>query len=151
MIFPFNSPYSSLILLLPRDQGKSLDLHPDGGQAALHLAGLYYQFHFLTHLEREVLKVFLPSGQLLMDEESSYLDKRRQYGNRRPMDMQNRPEIDRLLLRHMLLDSLLPGTVLWGTKVERIEVKRVIIENTPANKEERDFFHLRLFGPKMQK
>ncbi|KAJ2904203.1 FAD binding domain protein [Zalerion maritima] len=102
-----------------RDQGGSLDLHPDGGQAALKLAGLFPQFQALSRPEGEVLKIYLPDGKLIMDEGS---DPETQG---RPQEMHNRPEIDRRLLRKMLLDSLEPGTVKWGTKVKTIQTKKV--------------------------
>lgn len=49
------------------------------------------------------------------------MDENEGIGVRRPNTMSNRPEIDRVLLRAMLLDSLVPGSVQWGMKLSRVE------------------------------
>lgn len=47
--------------------------------------------------KREVLKIYDPSGKVLMDENEST-------GIKRPDAMKNKREIDRVLLRDLLLD-----------------------------------------------
>ena len=49
------------------------------------------------------------------------MDENSGVGTRRPNAMHNRPEIDRVLLRSMLLDSLAEGSVKWGMKLLSVE------------------------------
>lgn len=49
------------------------------------------------------------------------LDENEKFGVGRPEEMKNRPEIDRVLLRGILLDSLDPESVQWGRKLLRVE------------------------------
>ncbi|MGW1838449.1 FAD-dependent oxidoreductase [Streptomyces sp. NPDC002067] len=94
-----------------RDQGGSLDMHPGTGQHALKEAGLWDAFAPLSRPEGQQIRVADRHGQLLLDaappEEGDGADVR--------------PEIDRGRLRHLLLNSLSPGTVRWGHRLERAE------------------------------
>jgi 2-polyprenyl-6-methoxyphenol hydroxylase-like FAD-dependent oxidoreductase len=88
-----------------RDQGGTLDLHPDDGQLALHKAGLLDAFlaiarhddqgeRVLDHATADVLHEEVPapgSGQ--------------------------RPEIDRVVLRRLLLAAIDDRSVRWGSRV----------------------------------
>ncbi|MFB7501366.1 FAD-dependent oxidoreductase [Streptomyces sp. NPDC056161] len=86
-----------------RTQGGMLDIHDDSGQVALRAAGLHDAF--LAHVH--------PGGQ-----ETRVLDRTATVRMRRHDDgAGGRPEIDRGDLRDLLLGSLPPGTVRWGTKV----------------------------------
>lgn len=49
------------------------------------------------------------------------MDENKGAGVERPNDMKGRPEIDRVQLRNMLLDSLDPASVMWGRKLVRVE------------------------------
>ena len=51
------------------------------------------------------------------------MDENKGVGTARPDTFKNRPEIDRVLLRGMLLDSLEPGSMKWGKKLSRVEAK----------------------------
>lgn len=91
-----------------RDQGGTLDLHPDTGQIALARAGLLDQFRAVARYE---------------DQETRLLD----FATAEPLFEKlpgsgeaNRPEIDRKALRDLLLNALAPGTVRWGAKLERL-------------------------------
>ncbi|KAK5456898.1 hypothetical protein LTS15_004678 [Exophiala xenobiotica] len=87
-----------------RDQGGSIDLHPQGGQLALQEAGLFDEFKRLSHPEAEALKLLRPDGNVIHDENLP--------GNQpRPEQYSNRPEIERAKLRDLLLESLRPDTV----------------------------------------
>ena len=88
-----------------RPQGGSLDLHAETGQRAMSLAGLEEAFHATARPEDQGDRLYDPNGVLLLERHGA--------GD-------NRPEIDRTVLRQILLDSLLPGTVRWGSKVEAI-------------------------------
>ncbi|KAK7899712.1 hypothetical protein LTR67_003457 [Exophiala xenobiotica] len=93
-----------------RDQGGSIDLHPQGGQLALQEAGLFDEFKRLSHPEAEALKLVRPDGSVIHDENLP--------GNqRRPEQYSNRPEIERAKLRDLLLESLRPDTVVWGKRL----------------------------------
>ncbi|KAH6657934.1 hypothetical protein BKA67DRAFT_635417 [Truncatella angustata] len=98
-----------------KNRGGSLDLHPDSGQSALKEAGLLNEFQKLARPEGETLRIFSPDGTVLMDE------SRGEPG--RPGEFANRPEIDRRQLRDLLLESLTPGTVHWGSKLLKINTQ----------------------------
>ncbi|MEU6606301.1 NAD(P)/FAD-dependent oxidoreductase [Streptomyces shenzhenensis] len=86
-----------------RTQGGMLDIHEDSGQQALRAAGLYDAFRTRVHPGGQEMRILDRSAAVLMaqvDDGSG-----------------GRPEIDRGDLRDLLLGSLPPGTVRWGTKV----------------------------------
>ncbi|MFJ7017688.1 FAD-dependent oxidoreductase [Streptomyces sp. NPDC101117] len=84
-----------------RDQGGTLDLHADDGQIALREAGLLDEFHRLSRPEGQEMRQLDPAGAVL-------------FHHLPEPDERFKPEIDRGLLRRLLLDSLRPGTVRWG-------------------------------------
>ncbi|MFF7979896.1 FAD-dependent oxidoreductase [Streptomyces sp. NPDC007901] len=91
-----------------RDQGGTLDMHPDTGQHALRAGGLWPGFTALARPEGERMRLVTRDGRVLFDAAP-------------PQDGQGNPEIDRGQLRDLLLGSLTPGTVRWGHKLERAE------------------------------
>ncbi|KAJ8060423.1 hypothetical protein OCU04_010750 [Sclerotinia nivalis] len=97
-----------------RTRGGTLDIHEGSAQVALREAGLYEQFLAVARPEGEVLKIYDPAGNLLMDESKDI-------GESRPDSFKGRPEVDRVQLRNMLLDSLEPGSIKWGHKLQRVE------------------------------
>ncbi|MGA4990818.1 FAD-dependent oxidoreductase [Nonomuraea bangladeshensis] len=84
-----------------RDQGGTLDLHADNGQIALREAGLLDEFFRLARPEGQEMRQLDPAGTMLFHHVPG-------------QDERFKPEIDRGLLRDLLLDSLQPGTVRWG-------------------------------------
>ena len=88
-----------------RPQGGSLDLHPDTGQRAMRLAGLESAFLAEARPEDQGDRLYDPDGTLLFDRDGVGDD---------------RPEIDRAVLRQILLESLVPGTVRWGSGVASV-------------------------------
>ncbi|EXU61907.1 FAD-dependent oxidoreductase [Streptomyces sp. PRh5] len=90
-----------------RDQGGTLDLDEESGQRALLHAGLLEEFRPLSRPE---------GGELRL------LDKHADVGFHIPPprdgDGNDRPEIDRRVLKELLLGSLPEGTVRWGQKVK---------------------------------
>ena len=88
-----------------RPQGGSLDLHGDTGQRAMRLAGLAKEFSAAARPEDQGDRLYDQNATLLFDRDGGGDD---------------RPEIDRTALRQILLDSLLPGMMRWGSKVEAI-------------------------------
>ncbi len=88
-----------------RPQGGSLDLHGDTGQRAMRLAELDKEFNAAARPDDQADRLYDHSGNLLFDRDGLN---------------DNRPEIDRSVLRQILLDSLQPGTVQWGTRIRAI-------------------------------
>ena len=96
-----------------RTQGGTLDLHPRAGQRALEEAGLMDEFRQHSRPEGECMKLVKYDGTVLWDENEAQ--------GSRPEEFTGRPEIDRVLLREMLLDSLALGTIRWGKKLVKVE------------------------------
>jgi 2-polyprenyl-6-methoxyphenol hydroxylase-like FAD-dependent oxidoreductase len=96
-----------------RDQGGTIDLHERGGQLALREAGLIEEFKRLSRPEAEVVKLLKFDGTVIADENVSR--------TRRAEEYSGRPEIDRVVLRGLLLESLRPGTVVWGRNLRSVE------------------------------
>ncbi|KAL8723344.1 MAG: hypothetical protein Q9225_000327 [Loekoesia sp. 1 TL-2023] len=92
-----------------RSQGGSLDLHPKTGQLALREAGLFHEFEAIARSEGEDLVVADKHGHRYIDSVSS--------------EGGERPEVDRVQLRRMLLDSLPEEAVQWGNSVQSMARK----------------------------
>lgn len=98
-----------------RQQGGTLDLHPETGLAAIRAAGL----------ERSLLSVarFDGDGMVISDKNA------KRYLTLRSSDhggsfAQGKPEVDRVDLRKLLIDSLPAGIVRWGRGVESVDAER---------------------------
>ncbi len=87
-----NNPYE-------RPQGGTLDLHPESGQLAVHMAGLDAQFKAIARYEDQEGRLLSKDGETLFSNDDQE---------------EERPEVDRTALRTMLLESLAPGVVRWG-------------------------------------
>ncbi|WP_130401245.1 FAD-dependent oxidoreductase [Micromonospora violae] len=88
-----------------RHQGGSLDLHPESGQRALAQAGLAGRFRSEARSEGEEHRILDPAGRTLIHHVPQ------------PDSFSGRPEIDRSVLRDLLLDSLPGDTVRWGHRL----------------------------------
>lgn len=88
-----------------RPQGGSLDLHGETGQHAMRQAGLEEAFMAAARSEDQGDRLYDTDGTLLFDRNA-------------PSD--DRPEIDRSVLRQILLESLCSGTVRWGQAITEI-------------------------------
>lgn len=88
-----------------RFQGGTLDLTVEGGQAALKLAGLSSDFEKLARRDATTI--------LMQDSQGQHRISAGE-GN-------DRPEIDRLQLRKLLLDSIPAHRVRWGKGLGNIE------------------------------
>jgi len=92
-----------------RSQGGMLDIHEGSGQLAIREAGLWEEFQKVVRPEADAMRLCDPSGHAWIDD------------NEKPKDSHDRPEIDRLELRNMLLDSLQPESICWGKKLKSVE------------------------------
>jgi 2-polyprenyl-6-methoxyphenol hydroxylase-like FAD-dependent oxidoreductase len=94
-----------------RGQGGTLDLHTDTGILALKKAGLYDEFLKYARFDGEAMVV---------------ADKRmKRYINLSGGDAKNsngRPEIDRKNLCQILTQTLPPGILKWGHKLQKVHV-----------------------------
>ncbi|MGV9213181.1 FAD-dependent oxidoreductase [Micromonospora sp. RB23] len=88
-----------------RSQGGMLDLHPESGQRALTEAGLGAVFRSSARPEGEEHRILDPAGRTLV------------HHTPRPGSFDGRPEIDRTVLRALLLDALPPDAVAWGHRL----------------------------------
>jgi 2-polyprenyl-6-methoxyphenol hydroxylase-like FAD-dependent oxidoreductase len=94
-----------------RVQGSALDLHEDSGLAALEAAGLTEKFWANYRPDLNQLRLTDTHGNILHDHPRNIAGEGK------------RPEIERGPLRDLLLDSLEPGTVSWGRKLESAEFR----------------------------
>ncbi len=83
-----------------RIQGGSLDLHEESGQKVIAAAGLFEEYSKVSRPEGGRLQIYEKGGSLIFDASSS-------------SHLEIKPEIDRGDLRNLLVNSLLPGTILW--------------------------------------
>lgn len=97
-----------------RTQGGTLDLHPESGQRALQEAGLFDQFQKHARYDGEDFILTDKTGKRhvqVFDTDTG------------------RPEIDRVKLRQILLDSLPPSMIQWGKRVSKVSVGSIEFEN----------------------
>ncbi|KAF9975731.1 hypothetical protein BGZ73_000533 [Actinomortierella ambigua] len=90
-----------------RDQGGTLDLDLESGQAALHSAGLFAQFQTYIRDDGQEVRLADKHGKIHLHDQSAEATVRR-------------PEIDRGSLRQILVDSVDAATIQWGTHVQDI-------------------------------
>ncbi|ABG59190.1 FAD-dependent oxidoreductase [Cytophaga hutchinsonii] len=93
-----------------RVQGATLDLHEESGLAALEEAGLMDAFRANYRPGADALRIVDKHATIFFDEAFA--------GD---ADTLQRPEIDRGPLRKILLESLLPNTVVWDSHLRSIE------------------------------
>jgi 2-polyprenyl-6-methoxyphenol hydroxylase-like FAD-dependent oxidoreductase len=99
-----------------RVQGATLDLHEESGLAALETAGLTDTFKANFRPGAEMMRITDHHAKILYDEHAELSEKT--FGGK-----YYRPEIDRGPLRHILLDSLKPETVVWDSHFISMEKK----------------------------
>lgn len=97
-----------------RVQGSPLDLHDDSGLAALEKAGLLAEFrrNFMPGADR--MKIMDAQATVFHSDHDTKPETN--FGH-----AHFRPEIDRGVLRNLLLESLQPGTVVWDSHFVSME------------------------------
>lgn len=92
-----------------RQQGATLDLHETSGLAALRRADLLAAFYAHYRPDAGKIRVVDEQARIRMDDhtKSGYEDQR--------------PEIDRAPLRDILLNALVPGSVIWDRQFSHME------------------------------
>ncbi|MET4076525.1 NAD(P)/FAD-dependent oxidoreductase [Hymenobacter sp. UYCo722] len=94
-----------------RVQGATLDLHDESGLAALRHAQLLDAFKACYRPGADKLRLTDKHARIAYDQQAEEPTPAT-FG-----DASFRPEIDRGPLRELLLDSLLPGTVVWNSRL----------------------------------
>jgi 2-polyprenyl-6-methoxyphenol hydroxylase-like FAD-dependent oxidoreductase len=104
-----------------RNQGGSLDLHEDTGLWALQHCGLIAEFNKHSRPEGDCMRVMDKTGRVFYEDEAP--PSPAQEVEELPQDAapSGRPEIDRLALRNLLLDSLQPNTVQWSHSLSALQ------------------------------
>lgn len=93
-----------------RKQGGTLDLHEDKGQIALRHAGLLDAFRAIArHEDQEAKNVDPVSGEV-------------QIARPHPGEELDRPEIDRGVLRDLLLEALPAENLVWNARLHDLEL-----------------------------
>lgn len=100
--FPFNI-YESDSSPNARSQGGTLDLHPESGQRGLREAGLTDEFRKIIRHGGEAMRLSDKSGRIHIDEKDD--------------GQGDRPEVDRVQLRRILIESVGVENISWGKKV----------------------------------
>ncbi|SEN91005.1 2-polyprenyl-6-methoxyphenol hydroxylase [bacterium A37T11] len=95
-----------------RDQGSTLDLHESTGLEAMKRAGLLDEFYKYHRPEASKLRLIDRSFNIRFSDFETDFAK---------ITAETRPEIDRGPLRSILLDSLQPNTVVWGSQFSSMQ------------------------------
>ncbi|MFB7783521.1 FAD-dependent oxidoreductase [Streptomyces vinaceus] len=107
-----------------RDQGGTLDMHPESGQKALREAGLFDEFTASARPEGQQMRLVGRDGRVLFDMTPPAADGETDADTGTATDAgadMGSPEIDRGQLRDLLLDSLHRDTVRWSSKLAHVE------------------------------
>ncbi|KAI3325225.1 FAD/NAD(P)-binding domain-containing protein [Xylariaceae sp. AK1471] len=107
-----------------REQGGTLDLHEYSGQRALDAAGLLEKFRSVVREGGEALRIIKNDGTVLFEdsgdrrEEATQRDEEQQQVAGTSKFVKGRPEIDRPVLKDLLIASLPTDTIHWNSKVQ---------------------------------
>lgn len=98
-----------------RQQGATLDLHEESGLLAMQAAGLMEAFiqHYRPGADKT--RIVDETGKIYLDDHADEANADTVHA---------RPEIDRGPLRDILIDSLLPDTIVWNAQLESLEKSR---------------------------
>nr|WP_294784545.1 NAD(P)/FAD-dependent oxidoreductase [uncultured Flavobacterium sp.] len=108
-----------------RVQGSPLDLHEDSGLKAITEAGLLNEFYANVRTNASKARIVDKDFQLHFDEHNDQKTTLKETSNSNKNSLQDiskpRPEIDRSALRAILLNSLLPETIVWDSQFLSME------------------------------
>ncbi|KAG8682933.1 hypothetical protein FRC08_014639 [Ceratobasidium sp. 394] len=93
-----------------RPQGGTLDLHTHSGQQAIRDAGLWDEFRKHARYDGQESKLLTKTGKVLLHNQAMHEGAEG-----------SKPEIDRIVLRKMLLESLDPTVVRWNHTLASIQ------------------------------
>ncbi|KAF8605090.1 2-polyprenyl-6-methoxyphenol hydroxylase-like oxidoreductase [Ceratobasidium sp. AG-I] len=88
-----------------RPQGGTLDLHPHSGQQAIRQAGLWDEFLEHARYDAQELKILTKTGEVLLHRENN--------PEASDNSEHSRPEIDRTVLRGILLEAFGVDNIAW--------------------------------------
>ena len=94
-----------------RQEGGSLDLQPDSGQRAMKAAGLWDQFNEVARYQGQDFKLMDKHGKIHISHVSTEAER-------------DRPEVDRKVLRKLLLESVGSEAVRWDWKLNHVSGPR---------------------------
>jgi 2-polyprenyl-6-methoxyphenol hydroxylase-like FAD-dependent oxidoreductase len=95
-----------------RDQGGIIDLHPRAGQLALKEGGLLEEFNKHSLPEAEASKLVKADGTIVWNDNGEAMAA---------IHAGERPEIDRSVLRGILVDSIEKNSIKWSHKLVSLE------------------------------
>ncbi|KAI1329062.1 hypothetical protein F5Y16DRAFT_132456 [Xylariaceae sp. FL0255] len=106
-----------------REQGGTLDIHAEAGQRALHAAGLLDNFRKAIRQGGDSMRLLKKDGTVLIDvSDDGPPQQGAGDGDGEEINfIPGRPEIDRPVLKDILVASLPPETIRWGSKVVSID------------------------------
>lgn len=100
-----------------RVQGSPLDLHEDSGLRAMKKADLLNKFYENIRPNASKARIVNQNFELKFDEHAIQKNVSKENSENNQDSLQDiskpRPEIDRSVLRNILLDSLLPESIIW--------------------------------------
>ncbi|MET3027959.1 NAD(P)/FAD-dependent oxidoreductase [Flavobacterium sp. UW10123] len=108
-----------------RVQGSPLDLHEDSGLIAMKQADLLNDFYKNIRPNASKARIVNQNFELKFDEHDIQKGVSHTNSENNQDSLQDiskpRPEIDRSVLRNILLDSLIPGTIIWDSQFISME------------------------------
>lgn len=111
-----------------RVQGSPLDLHEDSGLKAMKQADLLNEFYAKVRPNASKARIVNKDFELKFDEHSIQKNVLELNSNSNKNSLQDiskpRPEIDRSELRNILIQSLLPETIIWNSHFLSMEKQK---------------------------
>ncbi|KAI1437427.1 hypothetical protein GGR50DRAFT_644984 [Xylaria sp. CBS 124048] len=120
-----------------REQGGTLDIHEYSGQQALDAAGLMDAFRAAVRDGAEAMKIVKKDGTCIFDDNDGREKEMKEKPKEQPQAeaskfVKGRPEVDRRVLKDIMIASLPVETIRWGSKVTSLiqlpDSKQWIIE-----------------------